>query len=319
MVNRHRAGLRRRIQISVSVLITGLILPAGAVLAQNSFPLYDLMPLSRGGALGGQALAGDLLAAGIDPTVAMGDPIGVEFAGGSHVLELKWAAAGTRLEVFERPVAVTFSTLSYGEQFRTDMDDRLGLFRGSFTPSDMNMSVGTVLLSEKETTIGAGFTLSFGQLDDARAFGLSGAVAARQWIGIMELRGGISNLGTVLSSYGTSDGTRMPARLRAGAALPVWGDKLEFSGEVVYRFGDAGTGLSAGVEWLPLPAAALRVGVIHGDGGDVLSDGFLSDLGLTAGFAWQFSDWRISYVYRPGGLLGSGHLFAVGWRLGALR
>ncbi len=318
MEYQHRSNLRGRIQVSISALVLGLILPAGNALAQNSFPLSDLMPLSRGGALGGQMLAGDLLAAGIDPTVAEGDPVGVEFAAGSHVLELKWAAAGTRFEGLGRPIAVTFSTLSYGKQFRTDLDDRLGLFRGSFTPSDLNMSVATLLLSEEGTAIGAGFTLSFGQLDDARATGLSGAVAFRQQIGSLELRGGISNLGAVISSYGTSDGTRMPARLRAGAALPAWGDNLEISGEAVYRFGDGNTGWSAGVEWLPLPSAALRVGVVHGDGGDVLSDGFLSDLGLTAGVAWQFSDWRISYVYRPGGLLGSGHLLAVGWRLGAL-
>ncbi len=289
---------------------------------QNSFPLADLMPLARGGGLGGQALAGDLLAAGIDPTVASGDRLGVELAAGSHVLDLSWGAAGLRFHALEHSFAVVLSTLSYGSQLRTDFDDRLGIFGGSFTPSDWNVSLATVVLREDASVVGVGATFSFAQLDDASALGLAGAVAVKQRFGGLEIRGGLSNVGAVFSPFEGEEGTRMPARLRTGAAytLPgAAGSRWEFSGEVLYRFGDESLGWGIGTEWRPLPETALRIGLSGGEGGVALSDGVLSDLGFTAGFSWQFSDWRLSYVYRPGGVLGNGHLMAVGWSLGSLQ
>jgi len=211
------------------------------------------------------------------------------------------------------------STLSYGSQFRTGMDDRLGLFRGSFTPSDLNLSGSMVLLQGGGATIGAGLTLLYGQLDDLRAFGLSVALGVRQEVGALQVRGGISNLGTVISAYGVRSGTSIPPRLRAGLGIPFGDDRWEASTEVLYRAGDRNVGWSSGVEWLPTENAALRMGFIQGDSGGVVSDNTLSDAGLTAGLALWFSEWRITYVYRSGGLLGSSHLLAFGWSLGPLR
>ncbi len=300
-------------------LLTATLLSAGTVHAQNSFPLADLVPFPRGGALGGQVFSGDLLAAGIDPTVAVGEGPALELAGGSHVLDLSWASVGGRFRVGGRPMVFVLSTLSYGSQFRTGMDDRLGLFGGSFTPSDLNLSGSMVLLQEGDTTIGAGITLLYGQLDDLRAFGLSASLGVRQEIGVLQVRGGISNLGSVISAYGVKSGTRIPPRLRAGLGVPFGGDRWEASTEILYRAGDRTVGWSSGVEWLPTENAALRIGFIQGDVGGVVSDNTLSDAGLTAGLALWFSEWRVSWVYRSGGLLGSSHLLALGWSLGPLR
>jgi len=297
-----------------------VILPAAeSVRAQNSFPLADLVPHPRGGALGGQAFGGDLLAAGIDPTVAGGKGSALELAGGSHVLDLSWASVGGRFTVGGRSLVIVLSTLSYGSQYRTGMDDRLGLFRGSFSPVDLNLAASTLLLKEGGTTIGAGVTLLYGQLDDLKALGLSAAVGVRQEIGRLEVRGGLSNLGTVISAYGEPSGTRIPLRVRAGAALPFGGDRWEASTELLYRAGDRKAGWSGGVEWLPVENASLRLGFVQGDGGTAFSDDALSDAGLTAGLAWQFTDWRITWAWRSGGLFGSGHLLSLGWRLGPLR
>lgn len=309
----------RRSAVLLLFLLTAVLISAGTVRAQNSFPLADLVPLPRGGALGGQAFSGDLLAAGIDPTVAAGEGPALELSGGSHVLDLSWASVGGRFTVGGRSMVFVLSTLSYGSQFRTGMDDRLGLFRGSFTPSDLNLSGSTVLLQEKGTTIGAGITLLYGQLDDLRAIGISAAIGVRQEIGGLQVRGGISNLGAVISAYGESSGTRIPARLRAGLGIPIAGDRWEVSSELLYRAGDRTMGWSTGVEWFPMENAALRLGFIQGDGGGAVSDSVLSDAGLTAGLAWWFSEWRVSYAWRSGGVLGSSHLLALGWSLGPLR
>ncbi|MFC1499757.1 hypothetical protein ACFL6T_01915 [Candidatus Zixiibacteriota bacterium] len=300
-------------------LLPAMLLTAGTVRAQNSFPLADLVPFPRGGALGGQVFSGDLLAAGIDPTVAAGEGPALQLAGGSHLLDLSWASAGGRFRVGGSTMVFVLSTLSYGSQFRTGMDDRLGLFGGAFTPSDLNLSGSMILLQGGGTTIGAGLTLLYGQLDDLRAFGLSAAVAVRQKIGLMQLRGGISNLGTVISAYGVRSGTRIPPRLRAGLGVPFSENRWEASSEILFRSGDRNVGWSSGVEWLPMENAALRIGFTQGDAGGVVSDNTLSDAGLTAGIALWFSEWRVSWVYRSGGLLGSSHLLALGWRLGPLR
>jgi len=301
------------------LLVFLLLLPIGGVRAQNSFPLADLMPVSRGGALGGQALAGDLLAVGIDPPAAAGRTPGVEAAGGSSVLDLSWAAAATRLTLLGRPVAIAVATMTYAEQYRTDLDDRLGVFGGTFSPADVNLSFGTVVLADEGTLIGVGTTLSLGAIDDATATGLSAAVALRQRFEKTELRAALSGAGVAFSPYGGKGGTRLPARVRVGGALRPGIGRFEFSGEGLYRFGDRRTGWSAGAEWRPLDAIALRLGLGGGDAGGVLSNGTLSQWGVTAGVAWQQGDWRISYLYRPGGLLGTGHLLALGWRLGALQ
>jgi|GEM_PF-1829037 len=301
--------------------LVGLLLavsPVSGVRAQNSFPLADLVPLARGGALGGQALAGDLLAIGIDPTQAAGRTPGVEVAAGSSVLDLTWAAAGARFELFRRPLAVTVATLSWAEQYRTDLDDRLGIFGGTFSPSDVNLSLATILLAERTTLVGVSTTVSFGKIDAATAAGVSAAVAVRQGFSGGELRAALSGAGVAFSPYGESGGTRLPARLRAGGALRPGNGRIEVSGETLYRFGDRRAGWGAGVEWRPVPAIALRTGFGGGDAGAYLADGTLADIGLTAGVAWQQGDWRISYLYRPGGLLGTGHLVALGWRLGTL-
>ena len=291
------------------------ILPAPVVLGQNSFPLADIVPLARGGSLGNQALAGDLLAAGIDPTVARGERFGLEVAAGSHVLDLDWGAAGLRFKASGHEFALVFSTLSYGQQQRTGFDDRLGIFGGTFTPSDWNISMATVLLAEEIADIGIGLTISHAQLDDAKAMGLSGAVAVKRRFADLEIRGGLSNLGTVYKPFDRSDGTRMPARARAGAAYLFPGRQWEIASEALYRFGEGVMGWGVGTEWKPLPEAALRVGLVGGDAGTAFSEGILGDLGLTAGLAWRFADWRLSYSYRPGGVLGDGHLIAVGWGL----
>jgi len=319
MTGTHRGRQKKQALAGISIALMVILLAAGSVRAQNSFPLADLIPHPRGGSLGGQAFSGDLLAAGIDPTVAAGESSALQLAGGSHVLDLSWAAVGGRFTVGERSLVLVLSTLSYGSQYRTGMDDRLGLFRGSFSPSDLNLSASTLLLREGGTTIGAGITLLYGQLDDLRALGLSAAVGVRQEIGRLQFRGGIANLGTVISAYGEPSGTKIPPRIRAGAALPFGGDRWEASTELLYRAGDRNVGWSAGMEWLPVENAALRLGFIQGDGGTAFSDDPLSDAGVTAGLAWQFSDWRLTYAWRSGGLFGSGHLLALGWRLGPLR
>jgi hypothetical protein len=309
---------RRAISAALATLSLAVLLPAGG-LAQNSFPLADLVPVPRGGALGGQSFSGDLLAAGIDPTVADGTGPALELAGGSHVLDLTWASAGGRFTLGGRSVAVVLSTLSYGSQYRTGLDDRLGLFQGSFTPADLNLSGAMVLLREGGTAIGAAITLLYGQLDDVRALGLSAAIGVRQEIGPLQLRGGVANLGSAISAYGERSGTRIPPRIRLGAEMPFGRDRWEVSTEVLYRAGDRAAGWSGGVEWLPLEHAALRVGFVQGDSGTALADGGLSEAGLTAGLAWWFSNWRISWAWRSGGVLGSGHLLALGWGLGSLR
>jgi len=307
--------VRRAFPLFLLLCVLNASLPAPVAFGQNSFPLTDLMPLSRGSGLGGQALAGDLLAAGIDPTVARGGRLGAELSAGSHVLDLSWGAAGLRFSARGHAFAIVFSTLSYGSQLRTGFDDRLGIFGGSFTPSDWNLSLAAVLLEEEAAIIGAGATVSYAQLDDANAMGLSGAVAVKQRFGDLEIRGAVSNVGMVFSPFGKEDGTRMPARARAGAAYLLPGHAWELSAEALYRFGDGNAGGGIGAEWRPLPEAALRFGLVGGDGGIALSDGILSDLGLTAGLAWKFSNWRLSYSYRPGGVLGDAHLLAVGWSI----
>ncbi len=319
MTDRLRVPGRPRDRLTALLAGMFLLFPVRVVQAQNSFPLADLVPLARGGALGGQALAGDLLAAGIDPTVADGSSPGAEAAGGSSVLELSWAAAGIRLKMLGTTLAVTAAALSYGDQYRTDLDDRLGVFGGSFSPTDISLAAAVIILAEPGTRIGAGATLSLGKIDAATAAGLSLAVAARQRVGPGEVRAALSGAGTALSPYGASGGTRLPARLRVGGAMRPGGGAVEFSAEGLYRFGDRRAGWHAGVEWCPLPEIALRTGLGGGDAVSVLSDGSLSRLGITVGAAWQRGDWRLSYLYRPGGLLGTGHLVALGWRLGALR
>lgn len=304
--------------IVLATLLLSFLSPTGDIHAQNSFPLSDLMPLARGGSLGGQALAGDLLAVAIDPTVAAGEHPGIELAGGSHILDLKWAAAGARIRFLGYSMAVGLATLSYGSQYRTEMDDRVGLFRSAFTPSDLNLSIASLLLDEEQTTIGAGLTFSTGRIDEYTAFGISGAVAARQSFGDLQLRGGLSNLGTALSPYGKRDGTRVPARLRAGMAFPFNENRWEFSSELLYRFGDDNNDWSVGMEWRPMPDIALRLGILQSGRGAPLYEGGLFGSALTGGFSCQFSDWRISYSYRQGGAFGGGHLVAVGWGLGSV-
>jgi hypothetical protein len=263
--------------------------------------------------MGGQALAGDLLAAPIDPTVAAGDRLEVEFAAGSHVLDVNWAVAGARIQGLGREFAITLSALSYGSQQRTALDDRLGLFGGSFAPSDIALSGATVLLKDGATLIGAGATVTLAQLDDASAVMLSTALSARRRFSRVEIRAGISNLGTALSPFGDGDGTSLPVRLRAGAAFRPASDDLEFSGEALYRFGDEVFVWGMGGEWRPVPGAALRLGIIRDEAIDPISEGGLSDLGLTLGLAHRFTDWQLAYAYRPGGILGDAHLLSLGW------
>jgi hypothetical protein len=305
----------RRISRLAILSVVALAIPWQTVLGQNSFPLSDLMPVVRGGGLGNQSLAGDLLAAGVDPTVASGERTGIEIAGGSHVLDLHWASAGIRFNVLGQACALVFSSLSYGEQLRTNYDDRLGIFGGEFTPSDWNLALATILLKEGDLTVGAGATLSHAQLDEADALGLSGAVAVRRRFDNLEIRGGISNLGTVIRPFLKDDGTKLPARIRVGGAWLFTDRKVEISAEALYRFGEEAAGWGAGVEWTPIAQAALRIGLAGPDGGSQLSDSVMSDLGLTFGFAWHFSEWRLSYQYRPGGIWGDGHLIAAGWNL----
>ncbi len=260
-------------------------------------------------------MAGDLLAAALDPTVAVGDGPSAEVAGGSHELDLDWTAVGVRFDALERDFAVVITSLSYGSQLRTALDDRLGLFGGRFTPSDFSLTGATILIAEEDLIVGAGATLTFGQLDDARATMLSAAIAIRRRIGSLEVRGGVSNLGTALSPYDSDEGTSLPARLRGGLAYRLPSLPLELSGEGLYRFGDETLLLSVGVEWRPLPQAALRLGLAGGEGAERFADGGLSDLGLTLGVGWQMEEWHLSYAYRPGGVLGDGHLLSLGWNL----
>jgi len=143
----------------IPVIVVAVLRPIG-VAGQNSNQIYDHMLFARGSALGSQAMAGDLLAAALDPTVAAGNRLGAEAAGGSHELDLRWTAAGVRFEALDRRFAVVIASLSYGSQLRTDLDDRLGLFGGSFTPSDLSVTGATLLLAEGDVVIAAGGTLT---------------------------------------------------------------------------------------------------------------------------------------------------------------
>jgi hypothetical protein len=287
--------------------------------AQNSLGIADLMMLSRGSAMGGQALAGDLLAAGIDPTVASGPAPAVELAAGTHALGLEWAAAGTRIRAFGRPLALVFGSLSYGEQQRTGFDDRLGVFSGTFTPMDAALSAATLLLDEGTMHLGLGTTLAFTRIDEATALTLSGALAVRHRQGPFELRGGLSNVGAVLSPFDSGTGTRLAPRVRAGGAWSPEASPYGFSGELQWRSGDRRLLWGIGGEWWPVPEAALRLGFTRGDGIAATADGGLGKVGMAVGASGQHGDWRLTYSWRPGGLLGDGHLLGLGWRLGPLR
>jgi hypothetical protein len=262
-------------------------------------------------------MAGDLLAAALDPTAAAGDRLGAEVAGGSHELDLNWTAAGVRFEGLGRRFAVVLASLSYGSQLRTALDDRLGLFGGGFTPSDLSITGATLLLAEEGVVIGAGATLTLAQLDDARATLLSVALAARKRFDALELRGGISNVGWAISRFDSDEGTSLPARLRSGLAYQFSSLPLELSGEGLYRFGDEVFVFSVGGEWQPVPEVALRLGFVGGEGAERFADGGLAELGITLGAGWEFDEWRLAYTYRPGGVLGDGHLFSLGWNLGS--
>ncbi len=137
--------------------------------------------------------------------------------------------------------------------------------------------------------------------------------SARRRFSRLEVRAGISNLGTAISPFGEREGTSLPVRLRAGAAFRPAGDDLEISGETLYRFGDDVFVWGIGGEWLPVPQAGLRLGIIRDETIDPISEGGLSDLGLTLGFGYRFSDWHLAYAYRPGGILGDAHLLSLGW------
>lgn len=314
-----KAGGHRRPARAAVFAAVFLLLPLSRSAAQNSNQIYDHMLFARGSALGSQALAGDLLAAALDPTVASGGGLDVEAAGGSHELDLDWTAVGARFEGLGHRFAIVLAALSYGSQLRTALDDRLGLFGGSFTPSDVSLTGATVLVDDAIVTIGVSATLTFAQLDDAKATLFSAAVAARRRFGALEIRGGVSNLGTALSPFGSDRGTSLPARLRAGAAYAIPTRPLELSGEWLYRFGDEVFNLSVGGEWRPLPPWVLRLGLVGGEGADRWGGGGPADLGLTMGVAWRTGQWRLSYVYRPGGVLGDGHLFSLGWSPGTAR
>lgn len=304
-------------------LLTGLLFLSLAapvpLVAQNSLGIADLMMLSRGSAVGGQTLAGDLLGAGVDPTVASGPVPSVEMAAGTHALGLEWAAAGARFRAFGRPLALVLSTLSYGEQQRTGFDDRLGLFSGTFTPMDAALSAATLLLEEGGMDLGLGTTVALTRIDDATAFTLSGALAVRHRQGAYELRGGLSNLGVVLSPFVSGAGTRVAPRVRAGGAWNPEASPYALSGELQWRSGDRVLLWGLGGEWWPGPDVALRLGYHHGDGVDATADGGLGASGLAAGASWRHGPWRLTYTWRPGGLLGDGHLLGLGWQLGPLR
>jgi hypothetical protein len=307
---RHRLALLGLLAATLSVRPVG---------AQNSIALHDFMLLARGGALGGQALAGDLLGLAVDPSVASGPGPAVEMAGGTHALGLEWAAVGARLRLGGRPVALLLGTLSYGEQRRTALDDRLGVFGGSFTPGDAALSVAVPLLEEGATRIGAGATLAISRIDGASAFALTGAVAFKHRVRSFEVRGGLANAGVVLSPFASGKGTRLPVRLRAGGAWSHASGRWEVSSELLYRAGDRVVVWGSGGEWRPHPQAVLRVGLIHTGGvDDATLTGGPGAFDLTLGMAWQIRPWRLSYVWRPGGLLGDGHLLALGWNLGPI-
>ncbi len=308
-------GGRHRLALLGLLAATLVVTPVGA---QNSIPLHDLMLLARGSALGGQALAGDLLGLAVDPSVVSGPGPAVEMAGGTHALGLEWAAVAARLRLGSRPVALLLSTLTYGEQRRTALDDRLGVFGGSFTPGDAALSVALPLLEEGSTRIGAGATVTVSRIDQASAFALTGAVAVKHRLGGLELRGGLSNAGVVLSPFASGEGTHLPVRLRAGGAWSPASGRWEVSSELLYRAGDRVVVWGSGGEWRPHPQAALRVGLIHTGGVDASLAGGPGAFDLTVGMAWQTRPWRLSYVWRPGGLLGDGHLLALGWNLGPI-
>ena len=304
------SSVRVRIAILWSILLLAAV-PEG-VSAQRSERMGEFLLFGRGSALGSQGLAGDLLAARIDPTVAAGEGIAVELANGTHELDLAWTAAGVRFQAFGRPLAIVVATLDYGEQQRTTIEDRLGLFAGTFSPGDASLTAATVLLEEPGTVVGAGATITFARLDDARATLLTAALSGRRDFGAVQLRASLAGLGTAISTFGGADGTALPVRLRMGGGWAARED-LELSAESLWRAGDDTWSWSLGAEWLPVPQLALRLGSALGDGADRLADGGLADLGLTAGIGWRIGDWHLAYVHRPGGRLGDGHAVALSW------
>ena len=305
------------IVLVVGIALLGPVFPGvpgpGNAHAQTSFPLTDLMPRPRGSALGGQALAGDLLSAGADPTVAADGAPGVQLAAGRDVLGLQWGGVGGRFRLFGHPLAVAVGTLSYGRQYRTGLDDRLGVFGGTFEPSDAGLSMATIVLARAFFQLGAGLTWSLARIDEATASAVSLAFSGRRQMAPFEIRGGISDLGRVISPFADRSGTHLPARLRGGVAWQSPGAQWEVSAEGTWRLGRGQLLLGAGTEWKPLREGALRLGIIRGDGLDALDPSGAAAFGLTAGAGWRLGDWSFDYVWRPGGLFGSGQFFAVGW------
>jgi hypothetical protein len=253
----------------------------------------------------------------VDPSVAAGPRPSVELAGGVHALGLEWGAVGARFRIGDRPVALLLATLSYGEQRRTALDDRLGVFGGGFTPADAALSVAVPLLEEGTTCIGGGATLAASRIEEASALVLTGAVALKHRHGGFEVRGGLSNAGVVISPFASTEGTRLPVRLRAGGAWAPPSGRWELSSELLYRSGDRTMVWGGGGEWRLHPQAALRAGIVHAGGGGALAGG-PGGLDLTLGMVWRIHEWRFSYVWRSGGLLGDGHLLALGWNLGPI-
>lgn len=305
-------GSSYRRPLPVIVLLLGLLALPVRVGAQNSFPLTDLLPLPRGSALGGQALAGDLLGVGTDPAGAVGG-MRAEAAGGSDVFGLSWAAAAGRFQISGHKLAFSFASLSYGSQRRTALDDRLGVFGGEFTPGEAALTAATALLEEKGLAVGAGLTFLSAHIDDATALGLAGSVSVHRRWERFELRGGVSNLGAVLEPFASERGTELPARARAGGAWLSPGSAWEVSAEGAWLFGEERLRAGGGVEWRPLPEGAVRLGILRGDALGTFAGSALAETGLTGGLAWSFGDWGFSYTWRPGDVLGGGHLFSLIW------
>ncbi|MFO7768594.1 MAG: hypothetical protein R6W82_06540 [bacterium] len=288
-----------------------LALPAGAG-AQNSFPITDLLPLPRGSAMGGQVLSGDLLGLSVDPAGAAGGTR-AEAAAGSDVFGLSWAAVAGRFRFSGHHVALSFASLSYNTQRRTALDDRLGIFGGEFTPGEAALTAATVLLDEEGLTVGAGATFLSARIENAAALGLAGAVSVRRMWERFELRAGVSNLGAVLEPFASERGTELPARVRAGGAWLTPGGEWEFSAETAWFFGEERMRAGGGVEWRPISEGAIRLGMLRGDALGTFSGSALAETGLTAGLAWSFGEWGFAYTWRPGDVLGGGHLFSLLW------
>jgi hypothetical protein len=292
----------------------------------SSFAFLRLEPSARAAALGGSFgahLEADVNGLFYNPALLndeMDGALALSYLNHLAGLDAGFAAYGRRVDRLDATLAVGLRYLSYGEM---DGYDEFGAETGTFSASDVALTLGAGRALSEQMHVGASVHLIHSSIDTFDASALAADLGVTYTVPAQRLTvsASLHNLGGTLSDFGELE-EDLPLDLRVALTKRLRYVPLQLS-VTAYNLNDpagldAGTAaddvlghLALGAELRPGSTFSLRAGYNHRRHEALKSGGRLDMAGFTAGVGLKVSRVRVDYAYASWSSFGKLHQFTL--------